>query len=183
MSGHKRILTIGYGNRTLEAFLALLKQYDVRCLLDVRSVPYSRFKPEFNRETFSAFLKTHGIEYKYCGDALGGRPEDESLYTEDDKVDYNAVRNSEKFQQGLQNLIEHWEAWHPVVLMCSELDPDRCHRKRLIGEALISRDIPVAHIDQNGHEQPHVRQQSLLTDEPAPTSLKSYPARLRSRKK
>jgi uncharacterized protein (DUF488 family) len=182
MSEHRRILTIGYGNRTLEAFLALLKQYAVRYLLDVRSVPYSRFKPEFNREAFDALLKRHGIEYKYCGDTLGGRPEDETLYTEDDKVDYNAMRNSEKFQQGLQSVIENWEAWHPVVLMCSELDPDRCHRKRLIGEALISRGIPVSHIDGNGHEQPHVRQQSLLADEPALTSLKRYPNKSRSRR-
>ncbi|MCA9829152.1 MAG: DUF488 domain-containing protein, partial [Dehalococcoidia bacterium] len=61
------IYTIGYGNRSIEAFVALLQAHDIAFLLDVRSAPYSRHQPAFSKEPLAAALQQHGIRYLYLG--------------------------------------------------------------------------------------------------------------------
>ena len=83
--------TIGYGARTLDQLIAVLKAHRIEYLLDVRSAPYSKFKPEFSKEALEAALKNHGLRYVFMGDTLGGQPRDPACYTEG-KVDYEKVR-------------------------------------------------------------------------------------------
>jgi uncharacterized protein (DUF488 family) len=42
-----------------------------------------------------------------------------------------------------------------MALMCAEIDPERCHRSRMIGEALVERGVPIAHIDADGDVLTH----------------------------
>src|SRR5215471_13500970 len=83
--------TIGYGARTVEQLIAALQANRIEYLIDVRSSPYSKFKPEFSREPLEAALKARGIRYVFMGDTLGGQPRDADCYT-DGKVDYDKVR-------------------------------------------------------------------------------------------
>ena len=53
------IYTIGYGNRALEDFLTILEAHQIRYLIDVRSVPYSRFKPEFSKTSLENAVRPH----------------------------------------------------------------------------------------------------------------------------
>ena len=69
-----RVLTVGHSNHPLETFVSLLRQHGVTTLADVRSAPYSRFNPHFNRKSLDAALQAHGIAYRFMGQALGGRP-------------------------------------------------------------------------------------------------------------
>lgn len=142
------IYTIGYGAREMEEFIAVLKRYGIAYLVDVRSRPYSRFKPDFSKEALEAHLKAHGIRYVFMGKSLGGRPEDPACYT-DGKVDYGKVREKGFYLKGIGRLEEAWRQQLPVALMCSEGKPEACHRTMLIGQTLVEREIEVAHIDEN----------------------------------
>ncbi len=144
------IYTIGYGNRSIEDFIKLLQKYDVKYLVDIRSQPYSRYKPEFSKEALEQYLKKQQIRYVYMGDTLGGRPADASCYTEG-KVDYTILREKEFYQRGIGRLHTAWEKQLPTVLMCSEMKPEECHRGKLIGNTLVEHGLAVSHIDEAGN--------------------------------
>jgi uncharacterized protein (DUF488 family) len=157
------IYTIGYGDRTIERFLAVLDANAIAYLLDVRTAPYSRFKPEFSKDALAKALAEHGIRYLYIGDKLGGRPDAPECYV-DGRVDYDRVREQPFFLAG----IERVEAAHRqrlrVVLMCSESKPEQCHRSKLIGETLAARGVEVAHIDERDQVITHDTAIQRLTD-------------------
>ena len=141
--------TIGYGARTLDQLVAALQASHIEYLLDVRSSPYSKFKPEFSREALESALKRHGIRYVFMGDTLGGQPRDPDCFT-DGKVDYDKVRQKPFFQAGLERLRKAHEQRMCAALLCSEGKPEQCHRSKLIGEALVAAGIPFRHIDEAG---------------------------------
>jgi uncharacterized protein (DUF488 family) len=142
------IFTIGYGSRTLDDFVRVLHRYGIEFVLDVRSAPYSRFKPEFSKDALETHLRAHGIRYLYLGDQLGGQPKDRDCY-EDDKVVYAKVKERTFYREGLARVQAAFRKRRRVVLMCSEGKPEMCHRSKLIAASLIEMGIPVAHIDEH----------------------------------
>jgi uncharacterized protein (DUF488 family) len=142
------VFTIGYGARSVDELVAALRAHQIALLVDVRTSPYSRFKPEFSKDALERELKRHDIRYVYLGDALGGRPADPGCYV-DGKVDYEQVKAREFYQAGIQRVHAAWQRGVRFVLMCSEGKPEQCHRSKLIGESLAALGIPVAHIDEN----------------------------------
>ena len=143
------LFTVGYGARTLEEFMAALKANRIEYLIDVRTAPYSKFKPEFSKDLLQYHIERAGIHYVFMGDALGGQPKDPACHT-DGKVDYDKVRAQPWFQNGIERLRKAFEQRHRLALMCSEGRPEQCHRSKLIGEALAAAAIPVSHIDEDG---------------------------------
>jgi uncharacterized protein (DUF488 family) len=143
------VYTIGYGARTIEAFVETLRVYGIAYLLDVRSKPYSRYKPEFSKNELAAHLETAGIRYVFMGDTLGGQPDDPACYT-DGKVDYEKVAQTAVYQQGIERVQKAYRQQLPIALMCSEGKPEQCHRTHLIGKTLGELGIPVSHIDEVG---------------------------------
>lgn len=156
------IYTIGYGNRTIEQFIELLKRYEIAYVVDVRSQPYSRYSPQFSKDALEQQLKLHTIRYMFMGDALGGRPKDETCYV-NGKVDYERVREKQFYKDGIERLRTAWAKQLRVVVMCSELRPQECHRGKLIGNTLSSSEpqVEVQHIDEHGN----VRKQVDINDE------------------
>jgi uncharacterized protein (DUF488 family) len=142
------IYTIGYGARSPAEFLDLLKAHGIAYLLDVRSTPYSRFKPEFSKDALAQALQEHGVRYLYLGNQLGGRPDEPSCYV-DGRVDYAAVKRLPAYREGMNRLERAYRQGRRVVLMCSEGKPELCHRSKLLGESLVERGIPVLHIDED----------------------------------
>ena len=157
------IYTIGYGDRSLEEFIAALHANAIAYLLDVRTAPYSRFKPEFSKEALAKALAAQGIRYVFAGDSLGGRPDDPACYV-DGRVDYDKVRQQAFFQRGLERVQAAHAQQLRVVLMCSEGKPEQCHRTKLIGETLAARGIPVVHIDEANRLITHDEAIMRLTD-------------------
>lgn len=144
------LLTIGYGGeRSSEEFVGLLTRYGVKYVVDVRTKPYSKFRPEFSRDALEAILRRADLSYLFMGDTLGGMPGDPSCYT-GGKVDYTLIAGKEWFRRGIDRLEAAWKAGHRVAIMCAELEPDRCHRSKLIGEALVARKVLIGHIDEDG---------------------------------
>ncbi|WP_305952598.1 DUF488 family protein [Emticicia oligotrophica] len=146
----KSLYTIGHGNRKQEDFLALLKDFGIEYLIDVRSQPYSKFNPQFNQNDLKFFLERNGIKYVFMGDTIGGRPKDTSCYDNEGKVDYETVKTKEFFLDGIKRLKTAYNKGINVVLMCSESKPCECHRSKLIGKVLIKDNINLNHIDEKG---------------------------------
>ncbi len=147
------IYTIGYGSRSIEQFIEVLQQHEIAYLIDVRSTPYSRYKPEFTKAELAAELQRHRIQYVFMGDTLGGHPDDETCYDAKGQVDYEKVKNTESYQSGIKRLQTAFAQQQCVALMCSEGKPEQCHRSKLIGVSLSTEDIPVLHIDENDEQQ------------------------------
>jgi len=178
-----QLFTIGYGARTLAEFIEALKANRIEYLLDVRTAPYSKFKPEFSKELLQYELERAGIRYLFLGDSLGGQPKDPACHT-DGKVDYDKVRKQPLYQTGIERLKKAAAQPFRVALMCSEGRPEQCHRSKLIGETLAQLGIPLWHIDENGElasqEQVIARLTSGQMDlfgQPSFTSRKRYAPR------
>ena len=99
------LFTIGHSVHPVEHFVELLKRHGITALCDVRSSPYSRFTPQFNRESLKEEVARHHIAYLYLGAELGPRSADPTCY-ENGKVQYNRLAAKEIFQQGLGRLAE-----------------------------------------------------------------------------
>ncbi len=112
----------------------------------MRSVPWSRRWPQFGKEKLEASLKEAGIAYVWLGESLGGRQ---------DNPDREAIRRSDKFQAGLDRLLEG-AAKMRVTMMCAEADPMSCHRTGLIAPALTVRGVTLKHILKDGRIAAHV---------------------------
>ena len=154
------ILTIGHSNHSLDGFLMLLSRHRVTAVADVRSAPYSRFRPHFNRKALEASLDARGIRYAFFGRELGGRPDDPVCY-EGGRVDYERVAATRGFRDGIARVIDA-ASRHRVALMCAEKEPLDCHRTLLVARALDAAGATVEHILADGALEPHGRAMDRL---------------------
>ena len=144
-----RVLTIGHSTLALGSFLNLLRKAGVTAVADVRSSPFSRRSPHFNRDDFRASLKESGIKYVFLGKELGGRPRAQNLYC-NGVADYEKMALEPTFLKGIDRIVDGSKE-HTIGLMCSEHDPLDCHRCLLVGRALADRKISIGHILSNGN--------------------------------
>lgn len=144
------LYTIGHSNHTTESFLALLQAHGIVQIADVRSQPFSRYNPQFNKDALAAALTRVGATYVFMGDTLGGRPDQADLYDPGrERPNYGRQRQTPLYLQGIDRLLEL--AVVPTAMMCSEGDPLECHRTLLITPTLLDRDVIVLHIYPDGH--------------------------------
>jgi len=142
------LFTIGHSIHTVEKFADLLKMHGITAICDVRSSPYSRYTPQFNRELLKDELAKHSISYLYLGAELGPRSSDPTCY-EGGKVQYKRLANKDIFRQGLDRLRKGMRTYR-IALMCAEKDPLTCHRMILICRNLRGDDIVITHILEDG---------------------------------
>ncbi len=143
------IYTIGYGNHSISNFIQILKEYQIQAVIDVRTTPFSRYRPAFNQKRLIEHLSEAGIGYKHKGTELGGLPKDPLLLT-DGFPDYEKIRKTIPYQNGINYLECGIEIEFRIVIMCSCLDYRKCHRHNLIGLDLIRRGYDVIHISKDG---------------------------------
>ncbi len=161
------IYSIGHSDHQLGDFIAMLRHHHINTLVDVRSQPYSRWVPAYNREEFARALKTNGFTFIYMGDTLGGRPSDPSLYHSgqaEKSPDYERIAETPSFRAGIEKLL-HLARNDTVALMCSEGDHRQCHRAKLITPSLLALDARVIHIQPDGRAveaRPEPKQLSLF---------------------
>ncbi len=153
MPSEALILTIGHSNHGWERFVDLLKGAGVTAVADVRTSPWSRHTPQFNRETLTGALKAEGLAYVFLGAELGGRPEGAHLF-DDGVANYEAMAEEPRFQQGLERVVKGAQT-HVVALMCAEREPLDCHRCLLVSRRLRARGLAVSHIHGDGAIEPH----------------------------
>src|SRR5579885_732452 len=165
LSGAATLLTVGHSNRPLPAFVELLEAHHVGLLVDVRTIPRSRYNPQFNRETLAEALAAREIAYEHMP-GLGGlrHPRKDSINTawrNDSFRGYADYMQTEEFARNLEAL-RHLEANRQaraeskpaVAIMCAEAVPWRCHRS-LIADAILAPAIAVAYIRSASKAEPH----------------------------
>jgi uncharacterized protein (DUF488 family) len=148
------LFTIGHSNHALGDFLALLSMHAITAVCDVRSAPFSRFSPQFNRDDIGKVLQDRGIAYLFLGRELGARSEDPGSY-EEGKVQYGRLAGSALFQQGLTRIEDGLGKGFRIAVMCAEKEPIECHRTILVGRQLETRGIDVQHILASGEIESH----------------------------
>lgn len=159
----KGIFTIGHSDHSTEFFLELLNKHGITALADVRSAPYSRFNPQFNRETIASTLKASSIRYVYLGKELGGRSSDPTCY-DHGRIRYDRLAQSSRVQEGIKRVITGAMEYR-IALMCAEKEPLHCHRTLLIGHELDTRGIDVTHILSDGRLESHTSAMNRLVSE------------------
>lgn len=152
------IFTVGYSPHTIESFIELLTKYEINAVADVRSQPYSKYKPEFSQDALKKKLLESSIYYVFMGKELGARREEAECYI-DGKVSYDLVRKSKIFKKGIDRLLKGLKKYN-IVLLCAEKDPIGCHRTILIARHLFDIGIDVSHLHSDGR----IEKQSKLEE-------------------
>lgn len=160
----RMIYTIGHSTHRIEDFILLLQKHDVNAIADVRSVPYSRRNPQYNREALNEKLREQGIAYVYLGKELGGRSDDPGCY-ENGRVSYRLLAKTPLFRTGIKRLLEG-STRNKIALMCAEKDPLHCHRSILVARELVEIGVDIGHILDNGHLEIHDMTMKRLLKQP-----------------
>lgn len=154
-----RVFTIGHSNRSFEDFLALLREFEVRAVADIRRYPSSRKFPHFNRETLRKLLSAQGIGYVWL-EALGGRRHqakgDDSPNTGLESPgfrNYADYMATDKFNKAVDELLTTAAASRTAI-MCAEKFYWKCHR-RLLSDYLFGKGVEVVHIVEPGRTCAH----------------------------
>jgi uncharacterized protein (DUF488 family) len=147
------IYTIGHSTHTWEEFLKLLATHGIEVVADVRSKPYSRFNPQFNRDALARGLEEAGKRYVFLGKELGGKPQDPDRPLADEVV-WEYIRSRPQFKEGLAKLLEEARQ-SKICLLCAEADPARCHRGQLLAPELAAQGVEVRHILADGNLLEH----------------------------
>lgn len=143
-----KLFTVGHSTHTVDHLLDLLKKYKITAVCDVRSMPYSQYNPQFNREPLKEALLVQGISYVFLGKELGARSDNPACYI-NGKVQYNYLAEEPAFIEGIRRVKEGMKNFQ-VALMCAEKDPLTCHRTILICRELKANNIEIDHILADG---------------------------------
>jgi uncharacterized protein (DUF488 family) len=151
--------TIGHSTRSIEEFVALLREVDVELVADVRTVPRSRTNPQFNNNALPASLAKFGMSYMHIAELGGLRnhsrdvPSELNAFWENASFhNYADYAMSSTFRSGLRKLRKAGRAQRSAV-MCAEAVWWRCHR-RIIADYLIAAGETVIHIMGKGRTEP-----------------------------
>jgi len=147
------VYTIGHSTHSIEKLIELLLMHDISVVCDVRSKPYSRMNPQFNREDLKESLKHVGIKYLFLGEELGARSEDKSCYR-NGQVQYDLLAQTKLFQDGIKRVKKGAKDYR-IALMCAEKEPLDCHRTILVSRTLFDDGLTIKHILANGQVEDH----------------------------
>lgn len=157
--GPINLFTIGHSNHSTGQLVDLLQRHQMKSLVDIRRFPGSRSFPQFNRETLSAALEEHGIDYQWI-EALGGRrPKRKDFVSPNTGLRNDSFRNyadfmlTDEFRLGMRRLEDIARAKRTAIL-CAESVFWRCHR-RLVSDFVMANGGTVLHIFPNGEVRPH----------------------------
>ena len=156
------IFTIGHSIHPIERFLDLLEMNGITAVADVRSSPFSRHNPQFNKDMLPQALKQRDIAYVFVGKELGARSDDSSCY-ERGKIRYGRLAGTPIFKAGIERVLSGARKYR-VALMCAEKEPLDCHRTLLVSRALEQRGVSILHILADGSTEPQPRTMCRLLD-------------------
>ena len=149
--------TLGHSTRPIDEFIGVLRAHGISLLVDVRTVPRSRYNPQFNRDALAQSLPNAGLQYRHLPE-LGGlrKPKRDSVnngWRNASFRGYADYMQTEDFHRAIDALMALGSR-EKTAVMCAEAVPWRCHRS-LIADALVSRGWDVRHIMSSEKAAPH----------------------------
>jgi uncharacterized protein (DUF488 family) len=170
------LYTVGHSTRPIDEFVALLRAHGIEKVVDVRTLPRSRFNPQYDQAALRRSLKAAHIRYQHLP-RLGGlrHAQKESLNTGWINASFRGFADymqSKDFQRGVRDL-QAGARVRRTAIMCAEAFVGRCHRS-LIADALSVAGWRGLHIQSRRTAAAHrrtpflrVRRGRLLYPEPA----------------
>ena len=151
------VWTLGHSTRPIDEFIGLLRAHQISLLIDVRTVPRSRYNPQFNTDTLAQSLRDAGLRYRHLS-ALGGlrKPKKDSINDGWHNASFRGYADymqTDEFLNALDVLMTE-SRLQPTAIMCAEAVPWRCHRS-LIADALVIRGWDSRHIMSETKADPH----------------------------
>ena len=159
---NQTIFTIGHSRHKIDCFIRLLRYHQCNIIIDVRSLPYSRIAPQFNRNRLSLSLRESKIHYMDFQKEFGARQTSSYLLDSNGKVDFDKVRLSSSFKDGIARLTRGLDLGYRIALMCSEANPFECHRFSLISYQIIQEGGLVSHILKDGDLKENAKMEDEL---------------------
>ena len=161
------LYSIGHSNQSFDEFLEMLQSQGINVIVDVRSVPASKYTPQFNREPLQAALNRAGIHYMWFGEEFGARRTD--ALDADNKVDFEKAVQTPAFLRGTERVLNGLQKGYRISLMCSEAHPLECHRFAMVSRWFFEHGVDMQHIvhDENGQTVtvPHKQLQDEMVAE------------------
>lgn len=145
---NKEVFSIGHSNLSYRSFANLLRKWSIEQVVDVRSIPYSRYVPHFNYEVIRRKLQQSGFGYEYLGNQLGSH-NSRMRNSCENPSDYRRQIACDAFNDGIAQLRELLTEKR-VAIMCVESDPYRCHRHTILAGELAKKAMATQHILKNG---------------------------------
>lgn len=160
----KTLYTIGHSNLRIDDFINLLNTYDINSIVDVRSTPYSRYTPQYNRENLKVSLKKYGVAYIGMAKEFGARRDNRSLYhDEGGYLDFELVYKDEYFLKGVQRIDAGISLGYKIALMCTERDAIDCHRNIMIARYFHRQGYAIVNVKHDeSSELQHELEERLL---------------------
>ena len=144
------IYTLGHSNYPFDKFIEILKKYDINCVVDIRSTPYSKYNTQYNKEFLHETLKNLGYTYIYMADEFGENRKTKVSYNDEGYADFDKVILEDEFKRGIERLKVGCAKNYKIVLLGAMQEPIRCHRAILLGKELIKAGFDVKHIMHEG---------------------------------
>lgn len=151
------VFTIGHSNRSIDDFVALLRENGVETLVDIRTIPKSLHNLQFGQDRLPESLASEGIDYRHMADLGGLRKTSPSSvntgWRNTSFRGYADYMQTDAFTQAVEELVDLGRG-STTAIMCAEAVPWRCHRS-LVGDALLVRGVDVIDIMGPGSTRPH----------------------------
>ena len=151
--------TVGYRDRTLVEFLALLQSAEIRAVVDVRLQPDATLDPHFSQSTLRESLTSAGLVYHWAGRQLGGNRQahphsPHRALTDSGLRGYADYMGTDVFKKAAAQLL-HLGHLEPTVILCAKRDPMTCLRS-LIADYLTLQGATVIHLIDETPGQTHL---------------------------
>jgi uncharacterized protein (DUF488 family) len=164
------LFTIGHSTHTCEKFIDLLKSQEINCVIDVRSSPFSKIAPQFNKPVLNNVLQKSEILYAHLPEEFGARRTEKMFLDEDGKINFEKVHQSDGFKRGIERVVNGLQKGFKISLMCAEANPFDCHRFSMIARGFSKEGVEVQHILKDGRLVSNLQLEAQL--------LKRYNAKL-----
>lgn len=138
------IYTVGHNSLSFMQFITLIQANNITHIVDIRSIPYSKYAPWSDKSRLAEMLRPFKINYTYLGHKLGGKKIQKGQFTHQQRIPSQAV-----YDEAIRVLLQLSMRTN-LTLLCAEGDPAKCHRQHIIAQTLLESDIKVLHILKDG---------------------------------
>lgn len=145
------LFTIGYTTFQFDDFIDVLKHHEIDVVIDVRSLPYSKYHAQYNKEIIEGILKNNKIHYRNYSTEFGARQMERQYFSRDGYLDFELFTESKWFKYGFDKINTSLTKGFNIVLMCAEKDPAACHRAIMVSRVFHNNGKAVNHILADGN--------------------------------